>query len=148
MSGKAFDRFVSEVKKICMTDKRYRPEAYIFLREAISHIISTKGGKGNEHISGKELVEGIRKYALQTFGPMASTVFTCWGINKTEDFGNIVYNLVEVGILKVSEEDSIDDFKNCYDFYEAFVKPYLPKHGKKTVRVCNRRKRVRGLISK
>ena len=68
----------------------------------------------------------MRLYALKEFGPMVPTVFSYWGIRSTEDFGHMVFNLIEAGIFGKTEEDSIEDFKNVYDFQEAFVKPFAP----------------------
>lgn len=74
----------------------------------------------DRHVTGKQLMEGIRKYALKQFGFMALTVFEQWGIKQDEDFGNIVFNLVESGLMGKTETDSRDDFKNIYDFKKAF----------------------------
>jgi len=122
--------FDKTVKMICERDNRYDPEAYYFLRDALSFTCKmlNKPEKGNgRHVSGKELLEGIRLFALQEFGPMALTVINSWGVFKTEDFGEIVFNLVESGSLGKSEEDKKSDFVNGYDFHQAFVTPFLPK---------------------
>ncbi len=63
-------------------------------------------------MSGKELLEGIREYALNEFGPMTLALLREWGIHACEDFGNIVFNLVEHGVLAKTEEDTREDFKN------------------------------------
>jgi uncharacterized repeat protein (TIGR04138 family) len=76
--------------------------------------------KRSDHVSGRELLEGIREFGLEQYGPMTLTVFQHWGIRTTEDFGEIVFNLVENGLLKKTEEDSRADFKNVYDFKEVF----------------------------
>src|ERR1043166_2913911 len=68
----------------------------------------------------------MRQYALKEFGPMVLTVFESWGIRCTEDIGNMVFNLIEAGIFGKTEEDSIEDFKDVYDFEQAFVKPFAP----------------------
>ena len=72
------------------------------------------------HVTGQELLEGIRVYGLDQFGPLARQVFEHWGIQSTEDFGHIVFLLVEVKLLGKTEEDSIADFREVYDFAEAF----------------------------
>ena len=69
----------------------------------------------------------LRQYALKEFGPMVMTVFDSWGIHSSEDIGNMVFNLIGAGIFGKTEEDSIEDFKNVYDFQEAFVKPFAPE---------------------
>jgi uncharacterized repeat protein (TIGR04138 family) len=77
-------------------------------------------------VAGPELLEGVRNYALREFGPLVVTVFSYWGIQCCEDIGNMVFNLIGAGIFGKTEEDSIEDFKNVYDFDEAFVKPFAP----------------------
>jgi uncharacterized repeat protein (TIGR04138 family) len=72
------------------------------------------------HVSGKELLEGIREFALQQYGPMTKTLLNHWGITKTADFGNIVFNMIENKLLSKTESDSIEDFKDVFDFEVAF----------------------------
>jgi uncharacterized repeat protein (TIGR04138 family) len=117
-----FVDFDEGVKTILRRDRRYVREAYEFVREALEYtrIWMDRGG----HVSGQELLEGIRKYALDQFGPMAKTVLNLWGIRSCEDFGMIVFNLIEEKVLAKTSQDSIDDFRNGYDFEEAFDKPY------------------------
>src|SRR6185436_2908988 len=79
------------------------------------------------HITGQELLAGIRDYALSLYGPMVPTVFDEWGIRGCEDFGEIVFNMVEVGLLAKTDEDSREHFKGVYGFDEAFRKPFLPE---------------------
>jgi uncharacterized repeat protein (TIGR04138 family) len=122
--------FIEAIKQICENDPRYDMEAYIFIREGLDHTIKVlqKPEKGPQrHVSGQELMEGIRQYALQEFGPMAFKVLTSWGIAKTEDFGEIVFNLVQSGELGKTDEDRREDFKDGYDFHDAFAKPFLPE---------------------
>ncbi len=104
---------------------RYRdfaPEAYEFVMEGLNFTVRQL--KIVRHVSGMELLEGLKKYALAQFGPMTLTVLTNWKIRRCEDFGSIVFRLVEANILRKTEGDSLDDFKNGYDFEEAFVKPF------------------------
>jgi len=122
--------FIEDVGKICEEDSRYSPDAYCFVREALDFTVKLfkKPRRGvGRHMSGAELLEGIRQYALQEFGPMARTVFRTWGVTRTEDFGEIVFNLVKAGKLGKTETDKRDDFAGGYDFVEAFVNPFLPK---------------------
>ena len=72
------------------------------------------------HVNGQELLDGIRQYSQEQFGPMTRTVFNHWGVNTTEDFGHIVFNLVNAKLLGKTDQDSLDDFKNVYDFKETF----------------------------
>ena len=84
-------------------------------------------GVSVRHVTGPELLDGVRRYALKEFGPMVITVFDNWGIRSCEDVGNIVFNLIGAGVFGKTEEDSIEDFKNVYDFEEVFVKPFAPE---------------------
>ena len=71
-------------------------------------------------MSGRELLEGIREYALKTYGPMARTVLEFWGIHKTGDFGNIVFNMIAAKLFSKTENDTLEDFKDVYEFESAF----------------------------
>ena len=122
--------FQETVFDLFKKDPRYNPDAYFFLVEALD--VTVKDIRKNQpdhgrHVTGKELLNGIKEYALDEFGPMAFTVFAEWGIHKTADFGEIVFNLVEAGRLGKTESDSRDDFKDVFDFREAFLSPYAPK---------------------
>ena len=117
------------VEKIVKKDPRYHRDAYQFLREALEHTqnLAVKKSKGkSRHVSGQELLEGIRQFALSQFGPMSMSVFAEWGVHSGADFGEIVFNLVETKLLSKTETDSPADFQNGYDFFEAFRKPFLP----------------------
>ncbi len=76
------------------------------------------------HVSGPELLEGVRMLALQEFGLMARTVFRMWGIARTDDFGDMVFNLVEAELLSKTPGDRREDFCNVYDLDEALVNGY------------------------
>ena len=125
--------FNEALAQILKDDPRYDEQAYLFLREALDFTIKLFakpiGGPGR-HVTGNELLDGIRQYALQEYGAMAKTVLNRWGIHKGEDFGNIVFNLVEKGILGKTEQDRRGDFMGGYDFDEAFRQPFKP--GKKS----------------
>ena len=69
-----------------------------------------------------------RVVAIPEFGPMVVTVLSYWGIRSTEDIGHMVFNLIGAGIFGKTEDDSIEDFKNVFDFHEAFVKPFEPEN--------------------
>ncbi len=105
----------------------YSVNAYYFILDALrvtSQKIQKKDPSHSKHLSGKELSLGIKDYAINRFGCMSYTVMTLWGIDKTDDFGKIVYHLIDAGLLGKSGDDSIDDFKNIFDFEEAFLAPY------------------------
>jgi len=119
--------FQQAVAEICARDPRYAAESYYFLREALDFTVKAlkKPAEGPErHVTGQELTGGIRDYALQEFGPLALTVLRTWGLQRTEDFGEIVFNLVEAGKLGKTEKDDRAAFANGFDFFEVFGKPY------------------------
>jgi uncharacterized repeat protein (TIGR04138 family) len=121
--------FAEALDSIVAQDKRYSRDAYIFLRDALDYTTKQqKKSKGTNvrHVSGPELLDGVRQYALREFGPMVVTVFGSWGIRATVDVGHMVFNLIDAGIFGKTEEDSIEDFRNVYDFDDAFVRPFAP----------------------
>ena len=111
--------FAEALDSIVASDTRYQREAYIFLRDALDFTTKQqKKAKGTtvRHVSGPELLEGVRQYALKEFGPMVITVFDSWGIHACENIGHMVFNLIGAGIFGKTDEDSIEDFKSVYDF--------------------------------
>jgi uncharacterized repeat protein (TIGR04138 family) len=116
---KELESFLSKIERV-MEHHPYKFEAYSFVMAALHQTVSKL--EKARHITGRELVEGIREYALEQFGPMARTVLNYWGIHATQDFGKIVFALVEVGILRKQADDKIEDFDDVYDFKEAFHK--------------------------
>jgi len=121
--------FDEVLDKILAQDPRYSRDAYLFVRAALDfvHKASSKTRKTEPcHISGQQLIAGIRAYALELYGPMAKGLLNEWGVQRCEDFGEIVFNMVDHKLLSRTEKDSRDDFKNGYDFQEAFCKPFLP----------------------
>jgi uncharacterized repeat protein (TIGR04138 family) len=122
--------FDEAVELVLAKDSRYPREAYVFVREALDYTqkLAGKEARGTiRHVSGQELLEGIRKFALNQFGPMTTTVFEEWNIRHCLDFGEIVFNMVEIGLLAKTEKDTRDDFQNGYDFTDAFRKPFWPQ---------------------
>ena len=122
--------FDEALEAILAKDKRFAREAYLFVREALDFTqkLILKENRGQiRHVSGQELLDGIRQYALQQFGPMVVTVFEEWGVKSCRDFGEIVFNMVEASLLAKTEKDSRDDFQNGYDFTDAFRKPFWPE---------------------
>jgi uncharacterized repeat protein (TIGR04138 family) len=121
--------FAEALDSIVASDPRYQRDAYAFLRDALDFTTKQQKkvkGVSVRHVSGPELLDGVRQYALKEFGPLVVTVFDNWGIHSCEDIGNMVFNLIGAGVFGKTEEDSIEDFKNVYDFKEAFVKPFAP----------------------
>ena len=76
------------------------------------------------HLSGQELCEAIRLYALEQFGYMAKSVLNHWGVQSTKDFGEIVFNLIEIGQMRKTSEDRREDFKKVFDFEEGFRRDF------------------------
>jgi len=117
------------LEQILANHPQYPRDAYLFVREALDHTQKAVA-RGNrlkrQHVTGQELLAGIREYALQQFGPMTLTLFEEWNIRSCRDFGEIVFNMVESSILGKTERDSRADFDGGYDFDEAFRKPFLP----------------------
>ena len=101
---------------------RFHARAYFFVLSALHSVI--QGMEAPRHISGRELTEGVRRLALERFGPMARTVLEHWGIHATEDVGCVVFALVEQGILVKQDEDRMEDFAGVFDFEEAFELNY------------------------
>jgi uncharacterized repeat protein (TIGR04138 family) len=134
--------FDESLEKIVRRDARYDREAYRFVRDALDYTQQLLA-RGNErsgragrkaakkspphHVTGPELLKGIRDHALQQFGPMVIIVFEEWGIRETADFGEIVFNMVEARLLNKTDEDNRDDFKAVYDFKEVFERPFRPE---------------------
>jgi uncharacterized repeat protein (TIGR04138 family) len=106
----------------------YPPDAFEFVRRGLQHTVdklhAEKGPDECHHVSGQQLSEGLREFALKQWGMLARTVLRRWNINRTDDFGQIVFALVANGYLSTTEQDSIDDFKNVFDFRTAFEEGY------------------------
>ena len=116
------------IQKIVAADPRYPVEAYLFVQEALKHTQRALGRNklDQKHVGGKELLEGIRLFALKTFGPMVPTMLEEWGIHSCEDFGEIVFNMIEHKVASKTDSDTRDDFKGGYNFDDAFRKPFVP----------------------
>lgn len=121
--------FEEALEQILAKDPRFQRDAYFFVREALDHTQKTivKENKGQmRHVSGQELLGGIREFALAQFGPMTITVLEEWGVRSCQNFGDLVFNMVETGWLAKTDKDTRDDFQPGYDFIEAFRNPFLP----------------------
>ena len=124
--------FTAIVGLICKEDSRFDRKAYTLVREALDHTVKElrrkspeRAGK-SQHITGGELLHGIRSYALEQYGPLTKTVLNVWGVTRCTDFGDIVFNLIEYNIFSKTENDRREDFSDIYDFDEAFVQPFAP----------------------
>ena len=130
--------FTEVVDLICKEDGRFDRKAYTFVRQALDHTVKELKKRQpdrtqkSQHVSGGELLQGIRAYALDQFGPMTKTVLNTWGITRCGDFGDIVFNLIEYNVFSKTENDRREDFADLYDFDEAFVKPFQPTRRTRT----------------
>ena len=127
------EEFSSILESIQRKDPRYKEDAYLFVMEALT--FTQKKLKTPKHVTGEEMLDGMRELLLEKFGPMTLAVLEYWGITSTEDFGNIVFNLVEGKVLSKTEEDDLSKFKNVYDFNEAFTHGYRKQLAKKISRL-------------
>jgi uncharacterized repeat protein (TIGR04138 family) len=128
--------FSEAVAILTDTDPRYHADAYFFLREALDHAVKLRKRQHGDagHVKGQQLCEAVRQVALKSFGPMVPTVFEFWGIKGTDDFGEIVWNLIDLGVFGKTESDSREDFSAVYSFDEVFVMPFLPQADRKVGR--------------
>jgi uncharacterized repeat protein (TIGR04138 family) len=132
------------IAKLLEEDRRYTFDAYVFLFEALQYaqnVLEMGADRPTEpmpepaaedeapagpqrHVSGQELCEAIRRYALEQYGYMAKTVLNSWGIRGTTDFGEIVFNLIRIGQMRKTPSDTLVDFDNVYDFDVAFQQQF------------------------
>ncbi|MEM1166091.1 MAG: Minf_1886 family protein [Planctomycetota bacterium] len=104
----------------------YPPSAYSLVHEGLRHAVQRVFDEdherlmGDRHVSGQELCLGVRDVAIEQFGPLARTVLETWHISSTDDFGSMVRAMVQAGLLRMSERDTLEDFHSVYDFDEAF----------------------------
>ncbi|MEO5510761.1 MAG: Minf_1886 family protein [Longimicrobiales bacterium] len=120
MNGIVLDDGVLE--RLRERNPRFQEMAYVFVLSALHYVLQHL--TGTRHISGRELTEGVRDLAREQFGPMARTVLEHWGIRETGDVGDVVFALVEAGILIKQDEDTRAEFEDVYDFNEAFQTNY------------------------
>jgi uncharacterized repeat protein (TIGR04138 family) len=122
--------FEEAVELIVEADPRYQADAYVFLKDALEFTRQkvTRNRKPVErHVTVPELLDGLREYALNTYGPMTLTVLEEWGVKSCPDFGEVLFNLVAANQFSVTEEDRREQFEPGFDFHEAFRKPFLPE---------------------
>lgn len=106
---------------------RFPPEAFCFVQEGLRHTVDTihadkePDAEGGRHVTGQELCLGLRDYAIEQYGFLARTVLATWNIQRTEDFGRVVFAMVEAGLMRKTAEDSLEDFQGVFDFDEAFA---------------------------
>jgi len=110
--------FYEKVEKIVEKAPAYKAGAYEFVMGGLGYLLWKLKRKG--HVSGRELAEGLREFAIEQFGPMARTTLEYWGIRSTADFGEIVYNMIDDGLMGKTPDDKKEEFENVYTFDSAF----------------------------
>ncbi|NNF06833.1 MAG: hypothetical protein HKN21_08730 [Candidatus Eisenbacteria bacterium] len=119
---KTFDEVV---ESILNNDSRYSREAYVFVQLALD-FYREKIGKDETltHITGPELLSGVRGLAYEQYGPLARTVLNHWGLKRGEDVGEVVYNLIEYKLMSQSENDLKEDFHGVMFFDDSMDQDY------------------------
>ncbi len=119
-----------QIERALREDGRYPPEAYHFLQRGLEYttrmVYGTDVPEGPRHVTGQQLCEGLRRLAIETWGPLARIVLRHWNIRSTRDFGEMVFLLVNMQLLGRQESDRIEDFDDVYDFDEAFGEYEIP----------------------
>lgn len=122
-------QFEQSVLSILKRDKRFDPHAYFFLKDALDFTLK-RIAEGNggiaRHVSGPELLAGCRDFALQQFGPMASTLMNEWSVRKCQDIGDMVFLLIEEQVFGKQDSDKKEDFSEAFDFEASLITPFLP----------------------
>jgi uncharacterized repeat protein (TIGR04138 family) len=138
--------FNAAVRRICERDKRFVPALYFFVRHGLDYLVKKRAeesqqaaGTPHQHISGRQLLEGLREYALSEYGPAAYALLTRWGIQKSSDFGDIVFSLIAENMLGKSPNDRREDFDNGFDLELGLLEPFEPQT---RTRLCVMRARL------
>jgi len=122
--------FEDAVERIATRDPRYPAAAYGFVREALDFTQERLGtpppGVEIRHVTCRQLLEGLRDFALREFGPMAATVLGEWNIHRCEDFGELVFNLIDNQVFSKTEQDTRTEFQGGFDFDTTFRAPFRP----------------------
>jgi uncharacterized repeat protein (TIGR04138 family) len=123
-----------KLAELLLRDRRYKPEAYAFVYQALgyAHQVLAMGTvkpnepapdekesgppEGEQHLTGQQLCEAMRLYALEQYGYMARCVLNSWGVRATGDFGEIVFSLIRIGEMRKSKDDRREDFDDVFDF--------------------------------
>ncbi|GJQ29936.1 MAG: hypothetical protein HBSAPP03_18200 [Phycisphaerae bacterium] len=118
---------VSDPRVLAQHIGPFPPQAVEFIRLGLAHTVKMVHGEHagaedeSRHINGRQLCIGLRDFAIRQYGRLAKTVLRSWNITCTEDFGRIVFAMVQAEMMRTSKDDSIDDFRGVYDFDEAFA---------------------------
>jgi uncharacterized repeat protein (TIGR04138 family) len=116
-------QFADEIlERLRGRNPRFHGKAYLFILSALNSVLAALDEP--RHISAEELALGVKDLALEEFGPTARMVLGHWGIHSTDDVGELVFTLVDCGLLVKREEDRREDFENLFDFEEVFDRRY------------------------
>jgi uncharacterized repeat protein (TIGR04138 family) len=119
--------FEQTVQKIIAADPRFDAEAYFFVRDSLDFARRSGGSRhATRDLNTTQLLDGLRRYGLETYGPMAATVLAEWGVRGCEDFGEIISNMAAHHCECKSDTGDRNRFKCGFSFDEAFRKPFLP----------------------
>lgn len=134
-----------ELNELLRQDRRYKIEAYAFVFDALGYAhkvlgmgavrsseegeseLSEEAAEGERHLTGQQLCEAIRQYALEQYGYMAKCVLNSWGVYTTGDFGEIVFNLIRIGQMRKTKDDRREDFDDVYDFDTGLTQSFQIK---------------------
>jgi len=116
------------MEEVIQADGRYPPEAFAFLHDGLNRAVQSVHGEetgeagesGQRHVSGAQLCMALRDLAVERWGMLAHVVLDKWNVRETLDFGNMVYLLVDNGFMRKTDEDSLEDFRDVFDFGQAF----------------------------
>lgn len=123
------EQFAIDWKKVRDRAGPYAPEAFEFIRQGLAHTVRMVHGEHaaldaapdeSRHVSGQQLCLGLRDFAIKQYGMLARTVLNRWGVRRTDDFGRIVFAMIDLQLMRKTEQDSLEDFRAVYDFGEAF----------------------------
>ncbi len=108
--------------KVLENDSRFPLDAYLLVNDGLQYAYKVTGRK--DHITACELLDAIRELMISRYGLLARAVLNSWGINSTDDIGQVILNLVNAGLMPQEETESLEKFHAVYDFNEVFVDNY------------------------
>lgn len=112
---------IAKLRVVAERHSKYKLEAYGFVLGALNYALSKL--EKPRHLTGQEFCQGILEFALSQYGPLSLLVLEHWGITRTRDFGEIVFAMVDAGLMSKTAQDSVTDFDEVYDFKKAFDRP-------------------------
>ncbi len=125
-----------ELKDVMEQAGGYSPACFPFIRDGLAHTVEMVHGnpadqtmlelglaEDSRHVCGRELCIGLRDFAIDRYGMLAKSVLNKWGIHCTRDFGNIIFAMVDVGLMRTTDEDCIEDFDAVFEFDDVFCDP-------------------------